>query len=166
TLRLMKIQESERGEEFKLQRFLDKIKGAYDFIFIDCPPTMSIFTLSAYLASDAYLIPVKPDYLSSIGLPLLERGIKDYEERFAKRIKQIGIIFTMVDIRTTLMKDTMNTLKASTNRVVFDNYLRHSTKIARAVKQNKVLFNYSESKPYGKEIINIADEFLDKVRRR
>jgi len=166
TLRLMKIQESERGEEFKLQRFLDKIKGAYDFIFIDCPPTMSIFTLSAYLASDAYLIPVKPDYLSSIGLPLLERGIKDYEERFAKRIKQIGIIFTMVDIRTTLMKDTMNTLKSSTNRVVFDNYLRHSTKIARAVKQNKVLFNYSESKPYGKEIINIADEFLDKVRRR
>ena len=163
TLRLMKIQESERGEEFKLKRFLDRIRGAYDFIFIDCPPTMSIFTLSAYLASDAYIIPVKPDYLSSIGLPLLERGIRDYEERFGKKIKQIGVIFTLVDKRTTLMRDTMTTLRSSPNRVIFNNCLRHSTTIARAVKKNKVLFDYPSSKSYGVEIKDIAKEFLDKV---
>lgn len=165
TLRLMKIQESERGEEFKLKRFLDKVKNAYDYIFIDCPPTMSIYTLSAYLASDGYLIPVKPDYLSSIGLPLLERGIEEYEGRYGKKIQQIGVIFTMVS-RTILMRDTMETLKSSPGRIVFDNFMRHSTTIARAVKKNKALFDYNDSREHGEEIKSIAKEFLDKVGRK
>ena len=100
TLQLMELDTSKRGTENRLKRFISKIRRAYDIILIDCPPTLSIFTLSAYLASDAYIIPIKPDHLSSIGIPLLRRAIQEYEEDYNKKLDFLGIVFTMVDLRT------------------------------------------------------------------
>jgi chromosome partitioning protein len=78
TLALMELDAPSLGTEQRLSIFIDQIKNEYDFIFIDCPPTMSLYTLSGFIASDAYLIPVKPDILSSIGFSLLERAISSY----------------------------------------------------------------------------------------
>lgn len=163
TLQLMELESSARGSENRLKIFIDNIKNAYDFIFVDCPPTMSILTLSAYLASDAYLIPIKPDHLSSVGLPLLERAIKKYEVNFPRNIKQLGIIFTMVT-NTNLMKDTMRQI-SSTNRVIFRSKLRHSVKIAEAVQQNQALFMSRDAEEYGEEIKQITNEFLGMVNK-
>jgi chromosome partitioning protein len=75
SLKLINFETNKRGVENLLKKFLIEKCGHYDFIVIDCPPTLSLLTLSAYLASEYYLIPIKPDYLSSLGLPLLERGL-------------------------------------------------------------------------------------------
>ncbi len=162
TLELMTVQTAERGTENKLRWFIERIKDAYDFIFIDCPPTMSIYTDSAYLASEGYIIPIKPDYLSSVGLPLLERSIRQLEANYGKKIKQIGIVFTMAQPHTKLTRRTMRTIRSS-GRATFDNFLRHSTTVARAVERNKALFDYRDSFDYGEEIKNIAGEFLARV---
>jgi chromosome partitioning protein len=164
TLQLMELEISPRGTEYRLKNFVDRIREAYDLIFIDCPPTLSIFTLSAYLASDSVLVPVKPDWLSTIGLPLLEKAMEQYEEDYGHKITLLGIIFTMVDKRTTLMKERMDEIRKT--RKTFENYLRHSIKVAKAVGVNMPLFLYPESKPYGEEIINITNELwtlLEKI---
>lgn len=160
TLNLMEIIDvAARGTEIRLKKFINNIKDAYDFIFIDCPPTMSLFTLSAYLAADAYIIPIKPDHLSSIGTSLIERAIEKYEDTYGHNIKQVGIVFTMVKLNSRLMKDTMSTIR-KTSRICFKNYLRDSTQIAKAVKYNKALFEYDVAKAYGEEVKNITDELL------
>lgn len=157
TLQLMEIEDSKRITEQRLLRFMGTIRDSYDLILIDCPPTLSIFTLSAYLASDGVLIPIKPDHLSTIGLPLLERTMREYEEDSGHYIHELGIIFTMVDIRTNLMRTQMEEIRKS-SRSTFQNYLRYSITISEAVGKHLPLFLYERSKAYGKEIINITEE--------
>ena len=161
TLQLMELDQSARGTEFRLKRFVDKVRKFYDFILIDCPPTLSIFTLSAYLASDAILVPIKPDILSTIGLPLLERAIREYEENYGVKVKQLGVIFTMVDKRTKLMKEQMDEI--SKTREAFRTYLRQSIKVAEAVRNNEPLFLSTRARDYGIEIKKITEELLEKV---
>ncbi|MDM8548577.1 AAA family ATPase [Desulfobacterales bacterium HSG2] len=72
-------------KEYLLQRYLKKVESEYDIILIDCPPTESVFTISAYLASDYILVPVRPEYLSTIGLPLLVSSMRDFREKYAKQ---------------------------------------------------------------------------------
>jgi len=166
-LELMEISTSPHGTENRLKKFINEhAKSKYDFIFLDCPPTMSIFTLSAYKASDAILIPIKPDYLSSLGLPLLQRALHEYEIDSEHKAKELGIVFTMIDRRTKLTQQVMANVTKSMESVgtyVFNNCLRNSTTIARAVRENKPIYDYPDARQYGNEIINITDEFLQRV---
>ena len=96
TLELVEVQSSPRQTEMRLKTFLKEKCGGYDYVLIDCPPTISIFTEAAILASDKYVVPIKPDPLSVLGLPLLERYISDYTVDAGKKLEQAGIIFTLV----------------------------------------------------------------------
>jgi len=96
TLGLMDIETSKRLTENKLSTYLKEKAEGYDYVLIDCPPTISIFTQAAILASDKYLVPIKPDPLSVIGLPLLERWLDEYTEDAGKEIESVGLVFTLV----------------------------------------------------------------------
>lgn len=164
TLRLIEMQEMRRGAEARLSQFINEIKDAYDYILIDCPPTMSIYTLSAYLGSDAYLIPIKPDHLSSIGFPLLSRTIGQYQKDTGKTLQHLGIVFTMVDENTTIMNETMTEYREKYKAQVFKHFIKHSTTIARAVSENLPIFDYEDSKEkHGLDIIRIAEEFVKRT---
>jgi chromosome partitioning protein len=77
-----------------LPKFLDKIKDAYDVILIDCAPTESILTTAAYLSSDYILVPVKPEYLSTIGLPLLVNSMADFREEYEENdLELLGVVY-------------------------------------------------------------------------
>jgi chromosome partitioning protein len=148
--------------ENRLKIFLKTINNKYDFILIDCPPTMYFFTKSALIASDSYLIPVKPDHLSSLGFMLLEKVISQLEADTEKNLNQIGTVFTMVK-NTTLMKDTMRNMKQLPNRYFFDNYLGDYTGIAEAACGNKLIFEYKRSSDQIKSLQNITDEFIQRI---
>jgi len=165
SLSLMKAQNLDRGVENKLKLFLDKFKNAYDYVFIDCPPTISIFTLSAFLASDAYLVPIKPDNLSTIGYPLLEEAMSNYEEISGKQLKLVGIVFTMVDSRTNLMKDMMNIFRKKYPKYVFSNILHQSIRVAELVGNVRKLFSSSSHKRYRNEVVKISGEFLQRMTK-
>jgi chromosome partitioning protein len=81
-------------KEKPLQKFVRAVAGDYDLILIDCPPTESILTEAAYLAADYVLVPIKPDFLSIIGLPLLARSLADFRDRNESSDVQVaGILF-------------------------------------------------------------------------
>ncbi len=91
-LHLIEIDTSRRGTERKLKAYLREKATGYDYVIIDCPPTISIFTMAAILASDKYLVPIKPDPLSIVGLPLLERGLRNLRTSrgYRERLIQLG----------------------------------------------------------------------------
>ncbi|AIO31437.1 cobQ/CobB/MinD/ParA nucleotide binding domain protein [Burkholderia cenocepacia] len=134
-LDLMKLDAAPRGTENRLRVFLEKVRGDYDYILIDCPPTASLFSYSAFLASDAYLVPVKPDPLSVLGLPLLERAMLDYEERSGQELPRLGLIFTQVR-QTDAMKATMAQVRRDYPGEVFQNMIVQTTGVAEAVEAN------------------------------
>lgn len=81
-------------KEHLLSDFLDEVREDYDLILLDCPPTESMLTTAAYLSSDSVLIPVKPEFLSTIGLPLVVKSLKDFGVQYRKReIDVLGIVF-------------------------------------------------------------------------
>lgn len=84
-----------------LKEKLRGIRDAYDFIFIDCPPTLTLLTVNALTAADAILIPVKTDYLSIMGIPLMLETIEDVRRRPNPRLEIIGVLPTMFDRRNS-----------------------------------------------------------------
>lgn len=160
-LELMEVDSLDRGIENKLKIFLDKVRGIYDFILIDCPPTISLFTKSAFIASDSYIIPVKPDYLSSIGLSLIDRAVNNFQETYGKSVNYLGLTFVMVQKNLILHKKTMQTLKGQTKNKCFTNFLSHSTKIAGTVEHNESIYDLPVR--YSDEMKKITEEFLKLV---
>jgi ATPases involved in chromosome partitioning len=137
-LDLMKLDAAPRGTENRLRVFLEKVRADYDYILIDCPPTASLFSYSAFLASDAYLVPVKPDPLSVLGLPLLERAMQDYEERSGQELHRLGLVFTQVR-QTDAMRATMNQVRREYPGEVFEHMIVQTTGVAEAVETNTPL---------------------------
>lgn len=162
SLKLINFETNKRGVENLLKKFLvDKCKH-YDFIIIDCPPTLSLLTLSAYLASEHYLIPIKPDYLSSLGLPLLERGLQEYEELYGHSLNLLGIVFTMVAHKPNLTQEVMDEI-AGSNWDCFKNLSSHSSKVAESVKSLSNFYRYAKYAHFANEFKSITQELVDKI---
>lgn len=90
-------------KEYCLAKFLEKYAKKYDYIFIDCPPTPSVLTYSAFAASDYAIIPVTPNYFSTMGLPQFLGTLTDFKERLhdPKEISPLGVVFTNVERQIT-----------------------------------------------------------------
>lgn len=161
SLKLINFETNKRGVENLLKKFLKEKCKHYDYIIIDCPPTLSLLTLSAYLASEYYLIPIKPDYLSSLGLPLLERGMKEYEELYNHTLNLLGIVFTMV-ITSSVSKEIKTSVKDS-GWDCFDKHSSHSTKVAKSIKSLDNFYYYAQNKRYADEFKSITQELIDKI---
>jgi len=164
TLQLMDIETSRRQTEGKLKAYIaEKAKG-YDYVIIDCPPTISIFTQAAILASDKYLVPIKPDPLSIIGLPLLERWLEDYADDAGASVESVGLVYTMVRGNTPpAMVEVMRDLRQERGDEVFDAYLSESVNVSSSVDYQQPVFIYKRNSKTGNEIEAITKEFLDRT---
>lgn len=164
SLQLMEIETSTRGTESKLKAYLREKAGGYDYVIIDCPPTISIFTQAAILASDKYLVPLKPDSLSVLGLPLLETWLDDYADDHGIDVDQVGLVFTLVRGNTPrAMREVMEEVRKERKDKVFTNQLSESTDVAESVNAHQPLFVYKQNAKTANEMLQIAQEFLDRT---
>ncbi|MGD7297821.1 ParA family protein [Ralstonia pseudosolanacearum] len=166
-LDLMKLDAAPRGTENRLRVFLEKVRGDYDYILIDCPPTASLFSYSAFLASDAYLVPVKPDPLSVLGLPLLERAMLDYEERSGQELPRLGLVFTQVR-QTDAMKATMAQVRLTYPGEVFRDLIQQTTGVAEAVEANEPLQYFNKGgklQEVKQALTGICAEFIARAKK-
>lgn len=164
-LDLMKLDAAPRGTENRLRVFLDKVRANFDYILIDCPPTASLFSYSAFLASDAYLVPVKPDPLSVLGLPLLERAMQDYEERSGQELLRLGLVFTQVR-QTDAMDQTMKQVRHQYPGEVFADTIHQTTGVAEAVDANTPLQFFNKAGKFNDvktSLTGICAEFEKRV---
>lgn len=164
SLQLMDIDTSKRGTEVKLAAYLREKADGYDYVIIDCPPTISIFTQAAVLASHKYIVPVKPDLLSVLGLPLLETWLEEYTDDHGITVDQVGLVFTLVRGNTPrAMKDVMRDIRAERGAQVFTAHLSESTDVAESVDSHQPVFLYKSRAKTAAEIEAITQEFVTRT---
>lgn len=155
-----------QGREQRLKRFLTKINAAakYDFVIIDTPPTPSAWMISALLASDAYLVPVKPEPLSRVGIDLLRGVINRCSENHGHDIACLGVVLTSVDERTRVFDDAKVFLdgNAAWKGKRFAAHLPHRTRIARDQGHQLLILN-SNVDDAKTALTRITSEFLTRI---
>lgn len=164
-LTLINLEKSNTStKEHKLRKYIldNKLREKYDFIFIDCPPTQSIYTMAAFFASDFYIMPVKPDFLSTLGINLFKKAIEEYNEELPHKLECLGIVFTLAQDTTNHCKNTMEEIRKRYRFYTFENYLKHSIQIPENAEKNICLLDIPD---FNKIIINLAQEFLDTYER-
>lgn len=161
TLALMEIETSKRGTETKLKSYLKEKALGYDYVLIDCPPTISIFSQAAILASDKYLVPVKPDPLSVIGLPLLEHWLEEFTDDAGMTIESVGLVFSMVRGNVPRrMTEVMEDLRNERGDEVFSALLSESIDVSTSVEEHLPVFRYKPNSKTAAQIESITKEFL------
>lgn len=155
------------GKETLLASFLDSVRSSYDMVFIDCAPTESMLTTAAYHAADSVLIPVKPEYLATIGLPLLVQSLNDYERVHHRTVDVLGIAFN-----DGMNKSEHNRARADVKKVagsegwyVFKNEVSHSDSYPRGSRFGKPIFltDYARDYVVG-DFLAFADEFMKRLK--
>ena len=163
SLELIALDAAQRGTENRLNIFLVPARQKYDFIIIDCPPTASLFSFSAHIASDAYLVPIKPDPLSVLGLPLLERTIDNYTDLSGHSVNRLGLVLTMFR-QTNAMRKALRELRSQYPGEVYSATLRQTTGVAEAVESGLPLQLYHKTRNNASvPLKEIAAEFLKRI---
>jgi chromosome partitioning protein len=165
TLSLVEAENSPRQTEARLKLYLKEKAARYDCVIIDCPPTISFFTQAAILASDKYVVPIKPDPLSAVGLPLLERYIEDCTTDAGMNLEQVGLVFTMVrSPAPQAMRNVMDELRRERKGAVFTPVLNQATAVAESVDFHQPIINLRKSTAKIKmQVVDITAEFLKRT---
>ncbi len=136
-------------KEHLLEKFIDKVKEGYDVVLIDCAPTESLLTTAAYLASEHIIVPVKPEYLSTIGLPLLARSLQEFHEHNEDyKANVAGILFnhaTNYEPEEAKSKREVRTEAAKLEWRVFDKEVTYSRSFPKGAREGKPIFRTSNA---------------------
>ncbi|MBW9158944.1 ParA family protein [Clostridium sp. FP2] len=130
---------SEVGREFKLRDALDPVKADFDYILIDCPPSLGLLTINALAACDVVIVPMSPEYLALRGFNLLEKTMAKVK-RLNKKLTLMGILITLYDNRTTHHKDVVAELRNS--YPVFNSMIKKSIKFPDAVLAGQPIMTF------------------------
>ena len=145
------------ARESILKKALDKVKDNYDIILIDCPPSLSLLTVNALVASNEVIVPTATDYLSYKGLELLVDTINNVKENLNEDLKIKGVIATMYDKRTKHANEVLEALNDEFNVL---GIVKISVAAKDSVLANEPLISFAKSNDITKEYIKIAEELL------
>lgn len=155
-----------QGKELRLKRYLEYVreKDLYDYVIIDTPPTPSAFMNSALLASNFYLVPVRPEPLSRVGIDLLRGVIDRITENHGHKIKCAGVVVTMADLRTNVYHDAIAFLDADPywKDKKYKNPLPSRTRIARDQGQQDLILDGGNQDAM-RAIAGITNELIDRI---
>ena len=139
----------------------ENLKDDYDFILIDCPPSQSITTINALVASDSLIIPMEPSLFNMQGLINLSKTIKLIQKTFNKKLKVEGILLTRVDSRTKLSENFRKEIKESYSYKVFETEIHQSSIIVKSQTNGLPVSMYDPKCKSTKEYRSVTDEILN-----
>ena len=148
------------SREQRLKEKLDIIKNDYDYIIIDCPPSLGLITLNAFTASDSVLIPVQCEYYALEGLGQLLNTISLVKKHLNKDIEVEGALLTMYDIRTNLSNQVVKEVKKYFNDKVYKNVIPRNVKLSEAPSYGMPISIYDPRSKGAKSYEKFVKEFL------
>ena len=143
-----------------LKNALEPIRSRYDFILIDCPPSLGVLTLNGLAAADSVLIPMQCEYFAMEGLSLLLQTIKRIQKGLNRELKIEGIFFTMYDQRTRLAQDVVSEVSAYFREKVFETIIPRNVRISEAPSHGLPISQYDPGSSGGKAYQSLAEEVL------
>ncbi len=154
--------QNEVGKENILKSLLKKVKGQFDYIFIDCQPSLSSLTMSALIAADKVLIPLQSHFLASHGLKNLLTIISKTKQRLNPDLEVGGIILTMFKKNTVLSRDIASFADLNFKDMVFKTKIRDNISIAEAPANQSDIFSYAPGSLGALDYANLCSEFLER----
>ncbi|MCL2154941.1 MAG: AAA family ATPase [Leptospirales bacterium] len=148
------------GKEFILKKKLASIKKYYDYIFIDCPPSLGVLTLNSLVAADSVLIPLQCEYYALEGINQLLRIIVMVQEQLNKSLKIEGLLLTMYDTRTNLAQQVVNDVKGYFKDKVFETIIPRNVKLSEAPSFGKPIGYYDKTCPGSITYEKLAEEVM------
>jgi len=149
------------GREMALRdKLTPEVAQRYDYILIDCPPTLGLLTLNALVASDGVIIPVQTQYYALKGVAALLRIIKTVQSRLNQNLKVYGLLPTFYDSRTILARDMLDSLKDLGDHQVFATVIRQSVKIGEAPTAGVPITEYDKKSDAAKAFVDLAKEVV------
>ena len=151
------------NREQTLSNCIEPLRNQYDYIFIDCPPSLGMLTVNALSAADEVLIPVQTQYLPAKGMTKLLQTVGKVQRKINSNLKITGIVMTLADLNTNLTKSTIETIRESfgKNIRVFDTIIPKATKASEASISGKSIYAYAKDSKVALAYENLTKELIN-----
>ncbi|MBE5898551.1 MAG: ParA family protein [Lachnospiraceae bacterium] len=149
-------------KEYILRNSIDYVKEDYDYIIIDCPPSLNMLTVNAMTTADSMLIPIQCEYYALEGIGQLITTIGLVQKRLNSRLKIEGVVFTMYDGRTNLSKDVVDNVKNNLNANIYNTIIPRNVSLAEAPSHGLPITLYDNKSTGAESYRNLAKEVVEK----
>lgn len=146
--------------EFVLKRLLEPVRDEYDYILLDCPPSLGLLTLNALVAADEVLIPIQAEYFAMEGVSELLRTLERVRENLNPDLAVQGVLLTMVDERTNLGRQVSNEIQRFFGGKVYRSVIPRNIKLAEAPSFGKPIILYDIASRGAQSYLQVAQEFM------
>ncbi|TXE09927.1 ParA family protein [Seonamhaeicola algicola] len=150
------------SREYMLKTALSDIKNDYDYILIDCAPSLGLLTLNALTAADAVIIPIQCEYFALEGLGKLLNTIKSVQKIHNKSLDIEGLLLTMYDSRLRLSNQVVEEVQKHFNDMVFQTIIQRNIRLSEAPSYGESIINYDASSKGANNYLSLANEIINK----
>ena len=151
-----------KDREHVLRRVLEKAKSIYDFITIDCPPSLGLLTINALAASDTVIIPIQSEYYALEGLSQLMNTIKLVVKHLNESLKIEGVVLTMSDNRAIISRQISQEIRKFFGKRVYDNVIPRNIRLSEAPSHGVPIFLHDTKCAGAKAYLALTEEFLSR----
>ena len=151
------------SREYRLKKVIDGIRGRYDYVFIDAPPSLSLLTINALAAADSVLIPVQCEYYALEGIVQLQTTISLAKRRLNPSLEVEGYLLTMFDSRNNICHSVAEEVRKHFGEETFDTVISRNVKLAEAPSHGKPLLLYEIKSTGAQNYMKLANEIITKA---
>lgn len=149
-------------KEFIVRNALSEIKNNYDYIIIDCPPSLSMLTINAMTTADTVLVPIQCEYYALEGLSQLIHTVELVKERLNPELEIEGVVFTMYDARTNLSLQVVENVKDNLQQTIYKTIIPRNIRLAEAPSYGMPISQYDPKSAGSESYMKLAEEVINK----
>lgn len=153
-------------KEFILKNEVDYVSDKYDYIIIDCPPSLNMLTINSMTTADSILVPIQCEYYALEGLSQLIHTVNLVKERLNPSLEMEGVVFTMYDSRTNLSTQVVENVKSNLKSYIFETVIPRNIRLAEAPSYGMPIIKYDPKSTGSEAYMSLAEELLGKYEKR
>lgn len=150
------------GREYRLKKALEPVKDRFDFIFVDCPPSLGLLTINALTACDSVIIPMQCEYYALEGLSQLARTMDLVKDNLNPDLRIEGVLLTMADYRTNLTNEVINEARSYFKHKVYQTVIPRNIRLSEAPGFGKPILLYDRTSVGAQKYLELCNEILGK----
>ena len=149
-------------KEYILRNAIDQVKDQYDFVIIDCPPSLSMLTINAMTTADSVIVPIQCEYYALEGLSQLIHTVELVKDRLNSKLEIEGVVFTMYDARTNLSLPVVENVKDNLQQNIYKTIIPRNIRLAEAPSYGLPINKYDPKSTGAESYMRLADEVIER----